>query len=267
MIVTELNVYPLKSCAGTALREAEITPRGIRHDRELMLVSPDGTHLSQREVPGMALLRPVYDGDKLRVEPPDPSATAPLAHEVRRDLPARDITLFNAPHRGVDQGEEAADWFSTVLGVPCRLVCFPDDHVRRINPRHAVGELRYADALPLLVTSAESLAELNTRLAEPVPMNRFRPNIVVSGWREPFEEDGVRRLRIGEIEVELVKPCGRCVIVNVDQATGARGREPLRTLAGYRTVRTDKPRVVFGKSGLPHTPGTIRVGDPVVLLE
>lgn len=267
MIVTELNVYPLKSCGGTALREAEITPRGIRHDRELMLVTPDGAHLSQREVPRMALLRPVHDGDKLRVEPPDPAVQAPLAHEVRRDRPARDITLFKAPDRGVDQGEEAAGWFSTALGVPCRLVVFPDDHVRRVGWADAVGESGYADSLPLLVTSEESLAELNTRLAEPVPMTRFRPNIVVSGWREPFEEDGVGRLRIGEVEIELVKPCGRCVIVNVDQVTGVKGREPLRTLAGFRTVRTDRPRVVFGKTGFPRTPGTIRVGDPVTLLD
>ncbi|MEV8630864.1 MOSC N-terminal beta barrel domain-containing protein [Streptosporangium sp. NPDC051023] len=265
MIVTELNVYPLKSGGGTTLREAEITPRGIRHDRELMLVTPDGRHLSQREIPRLALLRPVYDGWKLRVEPVDPAVVAtPLVHDVRRDGEARDITLFRAPSRGVDQGDAAADWFSAVLGTACRLVCFPDDHVRPLDPRYATGEVGYADTLPLLVTSPESLAELNTRLPEPVPMNRFRPNIVVSGWDGPFGEDRARRLRIGEVEVDLVRSCGRCMIVNVDQATGVRGREPLRALAGFRNVER---RILFGRTGVPRTLGGVRVGDPVVVLD
>ncbi|MEV7008831.1 MOSC N-terminal beta barrel domain-containing protein [Streptosporangium sp. NPDC051022] len=268
MIVTELNVYPLKSGGGTSLREAEITPRGIRNDRELMLVTPDGRHLSQREIPAMALLRPVYDGRRLRVGPVDPEppavVAAPLVHDVRRAGPARDITLFRVPYRGVDQGDTAAGWFSAALGTPCRLVCLPDDHVRPLDPRHGGGEVGYADAFPLLVTSAESLAELNTRLPEPVPMNRFRPNIVVSGWDEPFGEDRVRRLRIGEVEIELVGPCGRCMIVNVNQGTGTRERQPLRALAGFRTVAR---KILFGQGGVPRTPGKIRVGDPVVVLE
>ncbi|GAA3076503.1 MOSC domain-containing protein [Streptosporangium carneum] len=265
MIVTELTVYPLKSGGGTALREAEITPRGIRHDRALMLVTPSGRHLSQREVPRMALLRPVYDGWKLRIDPVDPAVVeTPLVLDVRRDGPARDITLFRAPSRGVDQGDAAAGWFSAVLGVPCRLVSFPDDLVRPVDPGHVRGEVGYADTYPLLVASPESLAELNTRLREPVPMNRFRPNIVVSGWGEPFGEDRARRLRVGDVEIELVKPCGRCMIVNVDQETGVRGREPLRALAAFRTV---EQRILFGQRGVPRTAGVIRVGDPVVVLD
>lgn len=264
MIVTELNVYPLKSGGATALREAELTRRGLRHDRELMLIGPSGRQLTQREVPRMARLSPSFDGQKLSVGFTDrPVETAPLVLEVRRDGPARDITLFGDLCRGVDQGDEAAGWFSGVLGTSCRLVAFPDDHVRRLDPLVAQGEVGYADSAPLLITSEESLAELNRRLPEPVPMNRFRPNIVISGWAEPFGEDRAHRLGIGRAEIDLVRGCGRCVITTVDQETGIKGREPLRTLAGFRVAGG---RILFGRSGVPRVLGDVQVGDRVEIL-
>lgn len=258
MILRALNVYPLKSAGGTSLGSAEVTWRGIRHDREFMLVRPDGRHLSQREVPRMALLRPTFDGRRLVVDALD--AVTPLAVEARADGDVREVTVHGTPCGGVDQGDEAADWFGALLDVECRLVRFTG----RRESRTGGGTLRYADGYPLLVISAESLRELNSRLDDPLPMNRFRPNVVVEGLGA-FGEDSARLLRIGEVEIELVRPCTRCVITTTDQDSGVRGREPLRTLATFRSRELDDGRrgVIFGQNGVPRTTGTITVGDTV----
>jgi uncharacterized protein YcbX len=257
-VVRELNVYPLKSGGRTALTTAEVTPTGIRHDREFVLTRPDGTRLSQREVPRMARLRPSYDGHKLVVDSVD--AVTPLVHDVRSDGPLRDVRLPGATCRGVDQGDEAAGWFGALLDVDCRLVRFAG---RRETSRGG-GTVAFADGYPLLVISAESLADLNGRLEEPLPMNRFRPSIVVEGLGA-FGEDLVERLWVGPVEIEIIKPCDRCVITTTDQETGLRGREPLRTLATYRTRPKDDggQAVFFGQNAIPRTFGTIRVGDTV----
>ncbi|GLY78574.1 MOSC domain-containing protein [Actinoallomurus iriomotensis] len=257
-VVRELTVYPLKSGGGTGLTTAEVTPTGIRYDREFILIRPDGARLSQREVPRMARLRPSYDGQKLVVDALD--AVTPLVHEARSDGPLREVRLPRTTCQGVDQGDEAADWFGALLDVECRLVRFAG---RRETSRGG-GTVAYADGYPLLVISAESLADLNGRLDEPLPMDRFRPSIVVEGLG-PFGEDSVRRLWIGPVEIELVRACDRCVITTTDQETGLRGREPLRTLATYRTARDEDGSrgVFFGQNGIPRTCGTIRVGDTV----
>lgn len=253
-----IHVYPLKSAGGTSPASAEVTWRGLRRDREFMLVRPDGRHLSQREVPRMALLRPVFDGRRLVVDALD--AVTPLVVEARADGDVREVTVHGAPCGGVDQGDEAADWFGALLDVECRLMRFTG----RREARSGGGTLRYADAYPFLVISAESLRELNSRLEDPLPMNRFRPNLVVEGLGA-FGEDAVRFLRIGDVEIELVRPCKRCVITTTDQDSGVRGREPLRTLATYRARELDGGGrgVVFGQHGIPRTTGTIAVGDAV----
>jgi uncharacterized protein YcbX len=256
--VVRLGVYPLKGGGGTWLTRAEVTPTGFRHDREFMLVRPDGAHLSQREIARMALLRPEFDGGKLVVDAID--AVTPLVHEVRPDGPVRDVTVHGRSCQGVDQGDEAADWFSALLGTDCRLVRFTG---RRATTTGG-GTVAYADGYSLLVVSAESLADLNSRLEDPLPMNRFRPNIVLEGLG-PWGEDAVDRLRIGDVEIDLVRPCTRCLVTTTDQNSGVRGREPLRTLATYRTRRLDDGSrgVIFGQNGIPRTLGTIHAGDPV----
>jgi uncharacterized protein YcbX len=231
---------------------------GFRYDREYMLISPDGRHLSQRELPHMAMLRPSYDGERLLVDAL--TAVTPLDHVPRPDGPVRDVTLFGKPLQGVDQGDEAADWFSALLNTDCRLVRFTG--VRPTS--RGGGTVAYADGYPLLVLSAESLADLNSRLDVPLPMNRFRPSIVVEGLGA-FGEDSVDLLRIGDAEIEFVKPCPRCVITTTEQESGVTDHEPLRTLATYRTRRThDGSRgIMFGQCGIPRTLGIIRAGDPV----
>ncbi|KAB2348531.1 MOSC domain-containing protein [Actinomadura rudentiformis] len=259
-VLTELNVYPLKSGGGTRLSTAELTPKGLPYDREFMLTTPEGRFLSQRDHARMALLRPSYDGVELAVEVADPAlAFTPLFHKPVDDGPVLDVTVHRQQCQGVDQGDEAADWFGALLDTEVRLVRFTG---HRATSRGG-GEVAFADGYPLLLISAESLADLNGRLDVPLPMNRFRPNLVVSGLGA-FGEDTVRRLRIGATEIELVKACARCVITTTDQESGERGREPLRTLARYRTIDRG---IRFGMNGVPRTTGPLAVGDPVEVLE
>lgn len=255
-VVTELNVFPLKSAGGTSLSGVEVTATGPRHDREFMLTRPDGRHLSQRETPRMATLRPVHDGRTLTVHAA--RATTSLVHEPVEG-PVLDVTVHGRPCQGIDQGDEAATWFSDVLGRSCRLVRFTG-----LRPtRRGGGTLTFADGYPMQVLSIESLRDLNERLTDPLPMNRFRPNIVLRGLG-PYGEDAVHTLRVGEVELDLVKPCDRCVITTIDQATGRATREPLRTLATYRTQMFDGERaIMFGRLAVPRVLGTITVGDTV----
>ncbi|MFC4054852.1 MOSC domain-containing protein [Actinomadura syzygii] len=258
--LTELNVYPLKSGHGTALRAAELTATGLPFDREFMLVTPEGRFLSQRELAEMALLRPSFDGEILTVNGRDAKT---LAHKAVDDGEVLDVLVHRTECRGVDQGDEAAAWFSSFLDRECRLVRFTG---HRPTSRGG-GVVKFADSHPLLVISAESLADLNERLAgrvdEPLPMNRFRPSLVIEGLG-PYAEDDVRLLRVGATVIEVVKACARCVITTTDQDTAERGREPLRTLASYRT--RDRG-IRFGVNAVPRTLGPLAVGDPVEVLE
>lgn len=262
-ILTELNFYPLKSCGGTPLESAELTPTGLPHDREFMLVRPDGRFLSQRDHPEMALLRPSYDGKVLSVAVS--GRDTDLLHEARDEGPVREVTVGRKECLGIDQGDEAAGWFGSYLGAECRLVRFTGTR----PTSRGDGVVAFADGYPVLLISAESLADLNSRVAGPagdgsLPMNRFRPNLVVEGLGA-FGEDTVRTLRIGsDVVIELVKPCTRCVITTVDQATGQKGREPLRTLATYRSVDRG---LRFGQNGVPRALGALRLGDRVEVLE
>jgi uncharacterized protein YcbX len=253
--LTGLNVFPLKSGAGTPLEVADLGARGLTYDREFMLVTPNGEFLSQRRFPRMALLRPSFDGVLLTVRAP---ATDPLVHKAVDNGMILDVTVHRKPCQGVDQGDEAAGWFSGLLGIECRLVRFRG---HRATGRGG-GELAYADGYPLLLISAESHTELNSRLADPLPMNRFRPNLVVAGLGA-FGEDSVRVLRIGEVTIELIKPCARCVLTTVDQETADKGHEPLRTLASFRNI---DGKILFGQNGIPRIGGTLRLGDPLEVL-
>jgi uncharacterized protein YcbX len=256
MRLTGLTAFPLKSGAGTALQTASLTSTGLACDREFMLVTSDGTFMSQRRWPRMALLRPSYDGELLSVEAPDRAA---LIHKAVDNGPVREVHVHRKPCQGIDQGDEAAAWFSALLGLECRLMRFTGHR----QTGRGGGEVAFADGYPVLLISEESLADLNRRLDEKLPMNRFRPNLVVAGLG-PYGEDAVRLLRVGETVIELVKPCARCVLTTVDQQTAVKGHEPLKTLATYRNIGGG---ILFGQNGIPRTPGTLRVGDPIEILE
>lgn len=260
--LARIYVYPIKSAAGVALDRAALDGLGLRHDRRWMLVDDAGEFLSQRRLPRMALISVSFSGASLLVEAPSMSAlTLPLEpgpDDPRQRTPVR---VFDDLVPAASAGEEPDRWFSGFLGVGCRLVYMPDDVVRPVDPDYARDGDRvgFADGFPLLMFSEASLADLNSRLPEPVPENRFRPNLVVSGCGA-FAEDGWRWVRVGEVGFRVAKPCARCTITTVDQRIGVRGKEPLRTLASYRKVGD---KVMFGQNLAHDGPGELRVGDAV----
>lgn len=267
--IAELITYPIKGCAGTAVRTGMITPAGLTHDRAFMVVGADGTFRSQRRDPGLSVIRPELDatGARMTLHAPD---TASLRIDVDPGGPRLDITMFNNPYVGIDQGDAAAGWLSEVMRAPSRLVRVPRDHARVTTGVHD-GTCGFADSGAVLLLSAGSLAGLNERLlargVEPLPMNRFRPNVVVSG--APHVEDLGRRIAVGGDAGAVLgyqKLCIRCAVTLVDQEAGRRaGPEPLRTLADYR--RAAAGGVAFGSKYSVLRPGRLAVGDELRVTE
>ena len=260
-----IHIDPVKSAAGIPLDAVELDAFGPRHDRRWLVVDPAGRFMTQRRHPRLALIRPTLGPDTLTLDAPGmPRLTLPLeppAGAVER------VRIWKDEVVARPAGDEAARWLSTFLGTPCRLVYMPDTGVRQVSLRYGRpgDRVAFADAYPVMLLSAESLDALNARLAEPVPVNRFRPNLVVCGVGEPHAEDRWRRIRVGSVELDVVKPCARCVITTIDQTTARRtGKEPLRTLATYR--RGPDGGVLFGMNAIHRTRGTLRVGDAVEVL-
>jgi uncharacterized protein YcbX len=259
--VSGLFIYPLKSARGVALPAVELDTIGPRADRRWMLVGPDARFLSQREHPRIALVSVTLREGGLVVEAPD---AAPLELCTPRGKGARIRATIWDDTCDVATVDAAADrWFSDVLGTTCRVVYLPDDVERLIDRGYSRDPRRVglADGFPLLLIGEASLAVLNDKLACPVSMDRFRPNVVVSG-AAPYEEDQWRDITIGDLAFTVIKPCDRCATVLVDQATGVRGKEPLATLATYRKW---DGKVWFGQNVIHAGPGVIRVGDPVTI--
>jgi uncharacterized protein YcbX len=245
--LTHLLVYPIKSCGGIAVREATLLESGLSsqgvQDREWMLVTEDGRFLSQREHPRMALIRPLPEGGNLRVKAPGMGdLLLPLAREAVPETLLRTVQIWDDSVRAVDCGDVAADWFAQAIGVkqPIRLVRFHHDAVRPTSVKWTGGmpsQTRFADGYPLLLIGQSSLDDLNGRLRaagrSTLPMDRFRPNLVVDGL-EAFEEDYLASLSTGAAEIRPVKPCARCPIPSIDQATGIPGPDPMDILQTYR---------------------------------
>ena len=261
--VTALHVYPIKSCQGLSLKSSRFDAIGPLYDRRFMLVDPNGKFISQREFPRMALIETLIAPTSINVKVPDVPLLK-VALTTRSDA-RREVEIWGGRGDAEDAGDHAADWFSSFLQTECRLVHFPDDGFRPVDPKYARFEARvaFADGYPALLTSEASLKDLNERAPEHIPMNRFRPNIVIDG-ESPFEEDGWRKVRIGEVVLDVVKPCSRCTITTVNQRNAAVGTEPLTTLA---TFRKQGNAVNFGQNCIHHGPGTIRLGDEVEILE
>ena len=259
--LTALNIYPIKATHGIALAESEVDGFGLRYDRRWMVVDGSGQFISQRSHARLALVVPSIQGDRLRVDAPGmPTLEVPLR-------PSSSVSTTVAVWDDVCSanwvGEGAAEWFSEFLGGAYSLVHMAEDAMRPADPVFAPAGSRvsFADGFPFLLISEESLDDLNRRLAEPLPMNRFRPNLVVAGGK-PYDEDSWNRLEIGGIRLRVVKPCGRCVVTTTDQMTGERGKEPLRTLATYRKRDGE---VMFGQNVVHEGVGRLRVGDPVAI--
>jgi uncharacterized protein YcbX len=263
--VSALHVYPVKACRGIALARAHVEARGVRHDRRWAIVDETGTTVTQRTQPRLALVDVAIAGDALVL-----SSSAAGAPELRLPLAPdggrrRSVTVWRDTVSALDTGEEAARWATELLGVPASIVFMPDDVERAVNPKYGqAGDIvGFADAYPLLLATTASLADLNARMERPLPMDRFRPNVVVDGCTA-WAEDAWTRVQIGDLPVRVVKPCARCVVTTIDQRTAERGVEPLRALAAYRSRDND---ILFAVNAVPDADGDVAVGDRVTMLE
>jgi len=268
MHISEINIYPVKSLKGIAMGEALVEDRGLQFDRRWMLVNENNGHITQREVPRMALVEIAVRDANLSASVNGMSIDIPMTPESGDVAAVADVTIWNDTVAARPYDDKTNTWFSDALNVKCRLVLLPGESKRPIDSKYAVAadnEVSLADGYPFLLIAEGSLADLNLRLETPVPMNRFRPNLVVAGT-EAFAEDAWKRIRIGDVEFHVVKPCERCVLTTVDQSTGEKtGKEPLRTLSTYRN---QNGKVLFGQNLIAESAGGhVRVGDAVEILE
>ncbi|MGN6111646.1 MAG: MOSC domain-containing protein [Luteimonas sp.] len=256
--------YPVKSCAPLPAAAAAVEARGLAHDRRWMVVDPAGGCITGRELPRLTLVRaePAADGAL--------SLQAPGMAPLRVAAPAGDarlpVTVWKSDVLARPCDAAADAWLSAFLGCPVRLVHMDAGVHRPMTSSHAQpgDEVSFADAYPMLLVTRAAVDLLNTKLARPVSVLRFRPNFVVDG-APAHAEDAWSRIRVGEVEFEVGKACVRCVFTTVDPERGERdpGGEPLRTLVGYRR---GPEGVTFGRNLIPRSPGTVRLGDAVEVI-
>ena len=278
--ILSLHIYPIKSCAAIDLAESSIDRAGLAGDRRWMILTAQGQFMTQRQWPAMALIRPAITPDSLELHAPDmPVLRVPLDGSQLAST-VRQVTVWKDTVPAREESAEAAAWISRVLGLDCVLVKVDAQAQRPAKPewverwRESHPELAelfvgdhlfgFADGFPLLIANQASLDDLNARLAvqgqAAVPMNRFRPNIVIQGEWEAYDEDHTAMISVGPVRMALVKPCTRCPMPNVDQLTAQRYDEPGRTLATYRQFEIG---VVFGQNAIVDSPvgARLRVGD------
>jgi uncharacterized protein YcbX len=264
LVVSELYIYPVKSLGGISLQSAAVTSRGLQYDRRWMLVDENNTFLTQREHPAMALLKTAIENDSIvifhskdkndKIELPLSPAPAPTIM----------VNVWEDSCEAQPAAHEVNEWFSRKLSIKCKAVYMPETSERKIDPDYSLNDndvTSFSDGYPLLLIGQASLDDLNNRLDIPLPMNRFRPSIVFTGGI-PFQEDSMKRFRINDLQFNGVKLCGRCVVTTTNQDTAERGKEPLKTLATYRTINN---KVCFGQNIIGRGSGSVTVGDKIVL--
>jgi len=261
--LASLIYYPIKACRGFEVECSQVERMGLEHDRRMMVVTPECDFLTQREYPRLALVTPMLNNGTLTLSAPNFDSIQIAVQKNGYPIPVR--VWRSEGVQAIDQGEEAAQWFSDWLGTFVRLVHIADRFIRRVNPQYAISEgdhTGFADGYPILLTSEESLQDLNKRLESPLPMNRFRPNIVVRGC-EPCAEDTWNKIRIGDVELGIVKPCARCVVTTIDKDTLEKSKEPLKTLSKYRRHNLG---AIFGQNVIPVNEGRLQLGMNVEVL-
>ncbi len=251
---------------GIAIQSTYITDRGLQHDRRFLLIDKNNRFLTQREFPKMALLQTAIEEDSLFVFHKDSSKNKlalPLVPQPSNEKIVVKIWEDDCEAQFISQ--QADDWFSGQLNIDCRLVYMPDSTERQVDKKYAIHDdiTNFSDGYPILIIGQASLDDLNNRLTESLPINRFRPNIVFTGGT-PYEEDGMEHFRINHLDFYGVKPSARCVVTTTNQETGIAGKEPLKTLATYRAKNN---KVYFGQNVLMKGQGKINVGDPVEIVK
>ncbi len=262
--LSNLTYYPIKACRGFDLLESRVERMGLADDRRMMVVTPEGKFLTQREYPRLALITPTLRNDTVTLSAPNFDS---IHFAIQKSGMPTPVNIWKSKGvHAIDQGEETTQWFSDWLGVSVRLVHVADGFKRKLNPDFAVSaddHTGFADGYPILIISEASLQDLNSKLVSALPMNRFRPNIVLQNC-EPFAEDTWKRIRIGDVEMALVKPCPRCVVTTIDKETLEQNKEPLKTL---NTYRKQKGGAMFGMNVIPLNEGRLEVGMSVEILD
>ncbi|MFI5062919.1 MAG: MOSC domain-containing protein [Streptosporangiales bacterium] len=282
--LASIHIYPLKSGRAVDLPGSRVEPWGLAGDRRWLVVDDTGRFVTQRAEPALALVTagyvpaapaaggpasgPLAAGALTLSAPGRPVLTVP-APAQERGAEMLWVTVWSSRVRAAAAGDCADEWLSRFLGRAVRLVHLDDPTRRGVDPEFGApaDRVSFADGYPLLLTTAGSLDALGRWLVAegqpPVPMNRFRPNVVVAG-AAAWAEDGWRRIQIGTVTFRVAKPCGRCVVTTIDQETAQRGRQPLDLLGRRRRFGQ---QLVFGQNVIPDAPGTIRVGDRVQILD
>ena len=257
LTLSALNVYPVKSCGGTEVASWDVDDFGLRWDRRWMFVDQDNYFQTQRWNAALALIRPrLVDGGVELSAPGMATIVAPAGGG-----PSTKTEVWGDAVEAESCGTGADRWAGEYLGEGCRLLFIPDDAARRFSDGNgAIGRVGFADAYPFLLVGEASLEDLNRRLPDPIPMNRFRPNLVVSG-AGPYDEDQWQKLTVGEIPFSMTGRCVRCAIPTIDQDTAVMSKEPSRTLATYRKTPEG---VVFGVNLAHGATGRLKVGARIV---
>ncbi|MCY3999206.1 MAG: MOSC domain-containing protein [Bacteroidetes bacterium] len=264
MILEEIYTYPVKSTHRVTHLYSQVHPWGLEGDRRWMMIDENDRFITQREIPRLSLIQavPQLSGQLVLTAP---GQTAILTEIPYRTAMTVSVTIWDDTVIARVADDPINSWLSHVLGHTLRLVYMHDSNSRRITSSDCQlgASVSFADGFPLLCTTTASLEELNNRLDVPLPMGRFRPNVVVSG-NHPFAEDDWKRIQIGEVIFQVIKPCKRCLITTVDQDTASQGKEPLRTLNQFRKINTN---VYFGINMIPENTGRIERGNMVEVLQ
>jgi uncharacterized protein len=271
MEISEINIYPIKSLGGISLSESLVEEKGLQYDRRWMLVDEKGMFFTQRDFPQMATMKVSLEDEGLRVGSENDSIEVPFEADSNDKM---NVTVWGSKCKAISYSEKINSWFSDNLQTNCKLVNMPEDSRRKVSPFYAVRKFRdvvsFADGYPVLLIGEGSLADLNAKLENPIPMNRFRPNLVVKD-SAAFAEDDWKKVKIGDCIFHLVKPCARCVMTTIDQQTGVlQGKEPLKTLATYRLVKSKdgESKINFGQNLIADSFGiSVKLGDKVEILE
>ncbi len=263
--VSQLFIYPIKSLGGFQVPSAQLTDRGFKHDRRWMLVDEQNQFLTQREYPVMCLLQTSIENNMLKVLDKRDTADyiyVPLVYEV---TPTINVKVWDDECQAQEVNEEANKWFSHKLAMPCRLVYMPDISKRRVDERFAKEQeiTAFSDGYPLLIIGQASLDDLNSRLPQPLPVDRFRPNIVYTGGT-PYAEDSMAHFKINNINFYGVKLCARCNVTTINQQNASKSKEPLKSLAAFRQKNN---KIYFGQNLLFHQTGTITAGDAIEVVQ
>ena len=264
MHLSEIWIYPVKSLSGIRLSQSQVEEKGLQYDRRWLIVDEKGTFLTQRVNAQMALLDVILANDGLLIShryQPEKQLLIPFKRETNEEIT---VKIWNDYVKARTVSQLADEWLSDHLGKAVRIVEMTPETQRKLDPTYAHNDsnVSFADDFPFLLISQASLADLNERLSQPVGMQRFRPNFVISGT-EPYAEDQWHFITIGNIRFEVAKSCERCIVVNIDNHTGMKGSDPLKTLASYRKVGRN---IFFGQNVIGMGSGIIRQGDEVTLL-